>query len=109
MHRAINTLMSVGDDHHLPCLRLFVRLCVPGRLFHNLLTGIPAKMKGPEVVAALRGILNTTSLNTLTPEDIQLSSKVCDHSNASLIPVHPCCIANCPSLLSQQVLVDHVN
>ncbi len=26
-------------------------------------------MRGPEVVAALRGILNTTSLNNLTSED----------------------------------------
>ena len=26
-------------------------------------------MKGPEIVAALRGIVNTTSLNTLSTED----------------------------------------
>ncbi len=26
-------------------------------------------MKGPEIVAALRGIINSTSLNTLPPQD----------------------------------------
>ncbi len=26
-------------------------------------------MRGPEIVAALKGIVNTTSLNTLTSED----------------------------------------
>ena len=32
-------------------------------------TGIPTIMRGSEVVAALRGIVNTTSLNTLSIED----------------------------------------
>ena len=31
--------------------------------------GIPAFMKGPEVVVALRGIVITTALNTLSTED----------------------------------------
>ena len=26
-------------------------------------------MKGPEIIAALKGIVNTTSLNLLTPQD----------------------------------------
>ena len=31
--------------------------------------GIPREMKGPEIVAALRGIINTTTLITLEPKD----------------------------------------
>ena len=33
------------------------------------LTDHPREMKGPEIVAALKGIVNTTVLNALSPED----------------------------------------
>ena len=33
-------------------------------------------MKGPEIVAALKGIVNNTSLNTLDPEDKDAIRKV---------------------------------
>ena len=40
-------------------------LCV----VNGYILGIPNSMKGPEIVAALKGIVNTTSLNTLPSED----------------------------------------
>jgi len=46
--------------------------------------GIPGFMKGPEIVAALKGIVNTTSLNTLSVEDKVAIRSVLDIINLCL-------------------------
>ena len=54
-------------------------------------------MKGPEIVAALRGMINTTTLNTLEPKDKADIRRVIEIINLCLHS--PTYNSNAPNLL----------
>ena len=49
-------------------------------------------MKGPEIVAALRGIMHTTQLNSLSPEDKAAIRSLLDIINLGLFPLSSECL-----------------